>query len=294
MTDTLIIGYGSIGKRHARVLGPLVGAVRLVTSQTVEGFETHANLAAALALRMPDYIVLCSPTHLHGAQLAELAKLGFKGTALVEKPLVAHVKELAANYPFTVLVGYNLRFHPVVQALKARLAGEKILSVSAYVGQHLSQWRPGRDIRETYSAHRDQGGGVLRDLSHEIDLLAHLFGALELVAANIARVGNVTVDSEDSVTLMLRSTNCSMMTLEMNYLDLMPTRMIRIITDKHSITADLIKGEVSVDGVAEKITFESDDSYRAMHQAALAGEHKNICSFAEGLRVVQLIERAEA
>ena len=290
--DTLIVGYGSIGKRHARLLSPLVERLAVVTSQPTGELPHYQTLAEALAGKHPGYVVLCSPTHLHGQQLSALKQAGFQGMVLVEKPIVSNPEEVEAHYPFTVFVGYNLRFHPVITALAPLLKGEKVLSVHAYVGQHLAQWRPDRDVRATYSAHASQGGGVLRDLSHELDLLAHLFGELKLHAALVDRVGDVTVDSEDVAGLLLRAAHGPLITLQMNYLDPTPCRQLRIVTQNHSIFVDLVRGEITCDGAVQAVTFTADDSYRAMHQAALAGETTHLCTLTEGVHIVQLIAEA--
>jgi hypothetical protein len=68
-------------------------------------------------------------------------------------------------------------------AFAERLDGRSAITVSAYVGQDLRDWRPGRDHRTTASATQQAGGGVLRDLSHELDYLLWLFGPWQRVAA---------------------------------------------------------------------------------------------------------------
>ena len=45
-------------------------------------------------------------------------------------------------------VGYNLRFHPVMVALADAVAGSDCLTMQAYCGQWLPDWRPGTDYRE--------------------------------------------------------------------------------------------------------------------------------------------------
>ena len=80
----------------------------------------------------------------HAEALRELADAGFRGTVLVEKPILAKPEPLPA-FPFAKLfVAYNLRFHPLMAALAGHLKGRPAITVSAYVGQDIRDWRPGR------------------------------------------------------------------------------------------------------------------------------------------------------
>jgi predicted dehydrogenase len=136
----------------------------------------YTTLADALAAHGPDYVVVADETARHHETLSALTALCFRGRVLVEKPLFAAPAALP-DHGFAALgVGYNLRFHPAVQALRRALDNRPALTVNASVGQYLPDWRPGTDYRLSYSADAARGGGVLRDLSHELDLLIWQFG----------------------------------------------------------------------------------------------------------------------
>ncbi|MBY0407388.1 MAG: Gfo/Idh/MocA family oxidoreductase, partial [Rickettsiales bacterium] len=175
----LVVGYGSIGSRHARLLAPEAQTLAVVTAREDVPYPRFASLEKALAEFTPDYVVVCTATAQHAASLHTLKAHNYRGKLLVEKPLFASAKESEAPYPFTAHVAYQLRFHPVIQEARKRMKGEPVHSAHVYVGQHLSQWRPHRATKETYSAHAAQGGGVMRDLSHELDLVQYLFGPIQ-------------------------------------------------------------------------------------------------------------------
>lgn len=287
--QSLVIGYGSIGRRHARLLTELGCAVAVVSSQNCTDYPCYTTIKEAVAKHQPHYVVVASITSRHSHDLLALREAGFSGVALIEKPLFMNANEGETDYPFTLFTAYNLRFHPITQQLKAALSGQKILAVSAYVGQHLSQWRPGRDVKDTYSAHKAQGGGVVRDLSHELDLAQYLFGDLTLHAASVARVGDVTVDSEDVATLLMQSSICSHIHVHMNYLDTMPTRWWYVITEQGSYHADLIACTLSVDGQVQHLPCAGDASYRAMHQAIISSDDSVLCTYQQGLAIMDII-----
>ncbi len=287
----LIVGYGSIGRRHARVLKNLVGDIAVVSSQHVAGHRKFASVAEAVHAFHPDYIVICTATAAHADALQTLKQLGFTGRALVEKPLYAHAAQHAGPYPFPVHIAYQLRFHKLIVALQEALAGRRTLSAHVYVGQHLAQWRPGRDPKDTYSAHRAQGGGVLRDLSHELDLVSHLFGPIEQWQGFAARVGDVTVDSEDAAAFVLGCRRCPVVSLQMNCLDPLPKREWIVATSDAGIRADLIRSTLTVNDKTTTITCDTDEAMLAMHQALLSGQDNTACTLEEGLALVGLIDK---
>lgn len=286
---TLIVGYGSMGKLHARILRPLSDTLGIVTAQEASEYPLYRSFEEALADLAPDYVVIGTVTPQHAANLTTLKSAGFRGKALIEKPVFNSAQEYDGPYPFTAYVGYHLRFHKVMVALKEALAGRKILSASAYAGQQLSLWWPGVDPKTTYSAHRQRGGGVMRDLSHELDLAQFLFGRITASQGKADRVGTVTVDSEDRADFELVCERCPKVHVHLNYLDETPRREWVIETDKGSIVTDLIRRTITVDEQTRTIACGNDDAYRAMHQAVLK-DGEDVCTLEEALQVVKIID----
>jgi predicted dehydrogenase len=237
-------------------------------------------------------VVIASETALHGAHIEALAGLGYDQTVMVEKPLLAAPQALPENRFSRLYVGYNLRFHPVVARLREQVGGMRALTASAYVGQHLAGWRPGRDYRATSSASRATGGGVLRDLSHELDLLLWLFGGWRGVAAAIGASGTLDIDAEDNASLLLKLERCPAVSVAMNYLDRVPSRLLRIVGEESTIVADLVAATLACGDKTETFSIDRDATYAAMHGAALA-DGAGVCTAQEGLDVVELIDAAE-
>lgn len=285
----VVAGLGSIGTRHARILAELGLAVTTVSRR---GGGDYASLGEALSRGQVDYVIIATETAQHIGALRELAEAGFRGTVLVEKPLLASPEPLPA-FPFAqLLVAYNLRFHPVMAALAARLDGRSAITVSAYVGQDIRDWRPGRDHRATASSTIAAGGGVLRDLSHELDYLLWLFGPWQRVAALGGASGARDLEVDDHLALLMQMARAQVVQVHLDYLDRAGLRRIRINLADETIEADLAGGNLIVNGVATPFASERDSSYRAMHQAALSGDGP-VCSLTEGIAVVDLIEASE-
>jgi predicted dehydrogenase len=139
----LVVGAGSIGLRHRSVLQGAGLATGLV-SRRADLQDAHPDLSAGVGEGRPAHVVIATETTTHLDVLDALAATGFNGTVVVEKPLT-HRPAPLAEYPFrAVAVGYQLRLHPAVEAARELLAGDEILAIDAYVGQHLADWRPGR------------------------------------------------------------------------------------------------------------------------------------------------------
>jgi predicted dehydrogenase len=291
--NALVIGFGSIGARHARILTELGCHTAVVSRRPVDFGVTYSSLAEALVSESPDYVVVANETKAHYETLKLLTTLGYTGSVLVEKPLFNQYNELPSNLFRTFSVAYNLRFHPIVRRVKSLLKGDKILSVQAYVGQYLPAWRPATDYRNSYSASIELGGGALRDISHELDYLVWMLDGWKQVAAVGGHYSTLEIDSDDVFSIMLETTACPVVSLQMNYLDRIGRRFVIINTSNHTIEADLVKGTVTVDSDCESFSLERDLTYREMHKAMFAGDEEIICSLSEGLEVMRLIEAAE-
>ena len=287
--DTLVVGLGSIGNRHARLLHDMGRRVATV-SRRAEG--TYESIEHALGACKPDYIVVATETSRHAEDLHSIGRAGYRNKILVEKPIFTSMADASSPSTARLHVGYNLRFHPVISELRRVLPEERTLAASAYVGQNLKSWRPERDYRKTSSASRAAGGGVLRDLSHELDLLLWLLGSWQGVVGLSQNTRTLEIDVEDSMALLLRMERCGQVSLSMNYLDHSTHRTMRFVQETRTIVADLVASTLTVGQDVRKFPLARDETYITMHSAAL-NDGEGLCGWDEGLEVVRLMEAAE-
>jgi predicted dehydrogenase len=293
MTVAIVVGYGSIGQRHVRVLNDLGCETAVVSRRLVDYTPRFATISEALSALKADYVVVANETSAHASAVDELLAKGYAGRLLVEKPLGV-MPASVFNAPFQVAaVGYNLRFHPAMVALAEAADGERLLVMQVYCGQWLPDWRPGTDYRKSYSADPEGGGGVLRDLSHELDYVLWLGGPWRRVTGIGGRIGPLDIRSDDCWSLLLELDGCPSVSVQINYLDRPGRRQVIVNTVDHTYSADLIRGTLERDGRTQAFDVEADHTYRAQHRAILAGDTARLCSLAQGNRVMQLIAASE-
>ncbi|MEQ8175994.1 MAG: Gfo/Idh/MocA family oxidoreductase [Syntrophomonadaceae bacterium] len=290
----LVVGYGSIGARHARVLSELGCRVSVVSMHERSFPTVYKELASAMKESDYDYVIIANRTSEHYQTLKDLSDLGYSGIVLVEKPLFENYYSFDISKFEKVLVGYNLRFHPLITRLKVLLDNDLILSTQAYVGQYLPQWRPERDYSQCYSSDKASGGGVIRDLSHELDYLNWLLGGWKRLVARGGTFSSLAINSDDFYCIMLETLKSPLVNVQLNYMDRITQRQIIMVGEKNTYVADMIRGCININGEEESFVVDRDFTYRAMHEAVLNQDYSTLCSYQEGMEVLKIIQSAES
>lgn len=316
----LIVGSGSSGRRHLRLTRELLPAARVsVVSRNAakaqipdSDVERFSSIDAALATR-PDAAIVANPATMHVAAALPLVTAGVH--VLVEKPLSATeagIDELARvseERGIVVMVGYNLRFlHSLNHFRDLLRSGRigKVLSVRAEVGQWLPSWRPGKDYREGVSASAALGGGVLLELSHEIDYLRWLFGEVTCVRAVHLKQSDLEIDVEDTAHLLLELSDTRgakvIATLNMDFVRRDATRTCTVIGSTGTMRWDGLSDTVEVFEAGQdswNIQFrgdqDPDESYRAELRHffdCVDGSREPGSNISDGLAVVRVVEAA--
>lgn len=298
MLDTkqvVIVGRGSAGRRHLAVLTRL-GCRCAVVSRTDTGDgASFRSLDQALASFNPGYVVIANETAAHHRALRVLSAAGYAGVCMVEKPLFKEWEEGAdVEVTFPIFVGYNLRFHPMVRRFRADAGANPVIALRAHVGQYLPDWRPGTPLAQSYSISHERGGGVLRDLSHELDFLTWVLGPWQRVTALGGKLSALPGDVEDCVGVLMETKNCRLVEVHLDYLDRRPRREILAHYPAGSVRYDLLTN--AVDGDTPDLQASGADGMTTttrMHEAVLSGISEDVCGFREGLAVNGLIGAIE-
>jgi len=168
-----------------------------------------SSLDEAIAFK-PEIAVIATPAPFHMEAAVLLAEVGCH--LLIEKPLASQVLGVAdllgriRSAGRVCQVGYNLRFLPSLVEFRKRIQqGDigRVLSARCDIGQYLPDWRPGADYRQGVSAQYELGGGVLLELSHELDYLSWILGPVNWVSGWLGQLSDLDIDVEDSAFLTL-------------------------------------------------------------------------------------------
>lgn len=291
-SSALVVGYGSIGKRHVEILHKQGINVAVFSRRFLPLADSFNDLSTAIQSNKPSYIVVANRTGEHVETLQTLDHLGYTGKILVEKPLFSDQQAYGPRSPEKIRVAYNLRYHPLIQNLRTALKGQKICTFQVYVGQYLPNWRPDTDYRQSYSANKNAGGGALLDLSHDIDYATWILGGWQAVAAQGGRVSDLEITSDDSFSLMLQTPRCPHVLVHMNYLDRCSRREIVVNTTTQTLKVDLVNGIFQIDNDQEFSTIDRNATYTAMHEDMQAPASAYACTYGQGLDLINLIAAA--
>lgn len=290
--NVAVVGAGSIGSRHQRIIQQLGHQVSVVSANSPNA--EFKSLSDALERQSFDYVVIASQTSQHFHDFSTLIRNKFKGRVLIEKPMFEKPHQLKSNLFSFAAVGYNLRFHPAIIWLRDTLPKlGQLSSANFYVGQYLPTWRPDTDYRKSSSAQDISGGGVLRDLSHELDLAQHLFGDWQRLTAIGGKFSDLEITTDDTFSILMSATKCNVVSLHLNYLDQIKQRDITINGNNGTISVDLVGNNAKFNETEVKFSVSADDSYTAQHLAAIANDSQNICTLGDALKVVETIEAIE-
>jgi predicted dehydrogenase len=255
----LVVGCGSIGKRHiknlqhlgvANILAFDVRADRCREISSSFGIEAVESLEAAWKWS-PDVAVIASPTSLHVSVATEAALRHCH--LFIEKPLshdwtgVEQLEAIIRRNGLISLVGCNMRFHPGLMMVKDLLEEPvvgRVIAARVEVGQYLPDWHPWEDYRQSYSARRDLGGGVILDAIHEIDYVRWLLGDVEGVTCLAGKLSRLEIDTEDTAAILFRFKSGAVGEVHLDYIQRVYSRTCQIIGEEGTIHWDYAAGQV--------------------------------------------------
>ncbi len=309
----LVIGLGSIGRRHLRNLQRLFPQIKVAVLRSNEktdespGCKVYTSFEAAMDFN-PQIGFVCNPSSFHLSIATELANSGVH--IFVEKPLSNNMEGVAEfiaavdRAGIKVMIGYNLRFSPSFikfrELIQSRQYG-RTLFVSSEVGQYLPDWRSEADYRSTVSSRAHLGGGALLELSHELDYLILLFGNPVSACGQLLKVSDLEIDVEDLVLAHVSfddgnsQVSCS---IRLDFLQRRPNRMCRVVCEQGTLIWDAIEDRVEIlrkDQSTIEFQGEKDKNFtyeKELEQfiACVESDKPAPVPVKSGLKVLELVE----
>ncbi|MCE5327997.1 MAG: Gfo/Idh/MocA family oxidoreductase [Planctomycetaceae bacterium] len=214
----LVAGYGSIGRRHFRNLQALGcsdvrllrGRARAGSFESPDNAKVYTDLSQALADK-PVAVIVANPTSLHVS--VAVAALQAGAHVVLEKPVAADLQAAAALVDAArtsrghCSMAYCFRYHPLYRKVHDVVTSGRIgraFHAHTWQGSFLPSWHPWEDYHESYAARSDMGGGVIRTLDHDLDVLRWTLGQPESVLASGGALSGIGISAEDTADMIFR------------------------------------------------------------------------------------------
>jgi predicted dehydrogenase len=246
----LVVGYGSIGKRHIRNILKISNNQIIVCTKHKDNFLRKNDCLVYESLNdclneKPDIGLITNVTSLHIDTAIKLARSNCH--LLIEKPLSHSVKNIKKLLNIleknnsTTLMGSNLRFHPCIKKIRELILKKRIgdvISARVENGSYLPDWHPKEDYRLGYSARKALGGGVLLTMIHELDYLIWFFGEVKDVFSITGKFSNLKISADDLSAMLIRFKNKVIGEIHLDYFQRSRIRSCKVIGTKGIIYWD--------------------------------------------------------
>jgi len=241
---TGVIGTGSMGQNHARILSEISDFVGIADSneKTLNVMSNRFNVKGFLdykeLLNEVDAVSIAVPTAFH-CEIA-LNAINSNVHLLVEKPLAMDLEEAnmivekAKEQSLILAVGHIERHNPVIQYSKKKIDSGEWGDIISLSSRRVSNY-PSR-ISDV---------GVLYDLaSHDIDICLYLSSSP--VQSLYLTGGKKVSNHEDHINLVMNHNSGLISVVEANWLTPMKVRNISITTSKCFVVLDYFHQSINI------------------------------------------------
>lgn len=309
--NILIVGTGNMASRHLGFVRHAFPNAKIFGYSQIGGTLENVEMLKSLDnLEKTGFLfgIIANAAPFHCKIAAKLLPMPL----LIEKPVNNEIEEaiefydLVEKHTSKVSIGYHLHHKPsllkVEELLKSNKIGE-IKLVKAEVGHHLSLWRP-NSYKNSVSSRKSLGGGVLLELSHDIDYLRHLFGIPKRIACKTYNSGLLTIDPDvEDIALCIFDYDIFGIQLQLDMIKTVPTRKCYIYGTQANIEWDIRNDEIiffdlkskkmlKLDNEIKKLANKDDVYIRQLNEFVswINGNSKaNIVTLSEAIDTLKII-----
>jgi len=313
----LVIGCGSIGERHIRNLKSLTAAEIVacdMDKQRLEHVKEKYHLKAFGDYRQAlgedvDAVLVCTPTRSHISPALAAIRGGCH--VFIEKPLshtlrgVDDLIDEAKHRGLTLMVGFNLRFHPALQLIRKLVDRQQIgkpIAAKAHAGSYFlyrSRYHSWKDYTQDYAAKKVGGGVILDSATHHIDYVTSLFGEAKEVFCYSGRMSSLGLEAEDIAEILLKFETGTVASLHVNFVQQPYQIKYEIIGERGTITWDVADNAVKFcgdrDNKWQTVTLESNFDYNETYiqelihfLGCISGSEQPPVDGARGKRILEI------
>jgi|TARA_B110000014_G_scaffold259961_1_gene248733 predicted dehydrogenase len=278
----LVVGYGSIGKRHVNNL-LLISNIEVIICTHRNDIDSELKSKCKIFESLNDCLnekpvaaIISNVTSLHIQTALKLASAGLH--LFIEKPLshnlenIQKLSNIVHEKKLITFMGFNLRFHNCIKKIKELLENNeigKIISVYSESGSYLPDWHPNENYRDSYASKENLGGGVVLTCIHEIDYLHWFFGEVKELFAITGKFSDLKIEVDDLASIIMRFSNNIIAELHLDFFQKPDFRCCKIIGTNGTIYWDSVDNIVKLYDVKLKkwiekisiINYQRNDMY---------------------------------
>ena len=255
---SVIIGYGSIGKRHYQNLyskfkiQSLVCTKKNIVHNNKKQIQHFSSIEKCLRTK-PEIGFITNVTSAHVKTATQLANSGCN--IFIEKPLsnsfngIKNLLNVIKQKKIITLMGCVMRFHPCIEKIKKLIDDGKIgriIYARSENGTFLPYWHPYEDYRQSYASRKELGGGVVLTCIHEIDYLYWFFGNVKEVFAITGKFSDLDINVDDLSSILLRFKNNVVAEVHLDFFQRPNFRSCKVVGTKGTIYWDSDRNSVQV------------------------------------------------
>ncbi len=303
--SVVIIGTGSIGLRHYKVCSEILKLNCFIKSSNKEreldlknkGFNIFKNDMKF------DLGIIATTSDKHIDDLIKYSQIASKW--IVEKPLVSiysldQIKlNNIKNFPDQeIYVGYNKRFEKGIIRLREQLKNKRVNRAFFECLSDLKKWR-NQPLNKSISLNRNLGGGVINELSHEIDLAYYFLGEFKNIRGESKQL-IFKKQVEDYASLLITHKSGIESKINISFASEKESRKTIFELNDRKISYNHLNGDIINDFFDDKRkntlenTFEErDQSFKRQIEFVLFGKNMNVipCSMYNGLHILKKVQK---
>jgi predicted dehydrogenase len=285
--NILIVGRGSIALQHKKNIESYGHEATLFISIFDYTFENDQSIISSFknSLDSFDAVIVANPSHKHFAFTSEALKKGKK--VYLEKPPCLYSHELKKLIELDknnnlISVGFQMRFSLGLMKLKS-LVDENINTLTSFnihVGQALKYWRDGGINKDSYYADKKTGGGVIYELSHELDMALWIFGRPNKISHKALNLSHKDMNIEDFFHSIWEFNKFSG-TVHMDMIDPVYNRYVEVIFSEYKLIWNIDNDSLKkISNKGSEVIYENTLFTR---QDLISISMKNFLNYADGM-----------
>ena len=307
-----ILGTGSIGRRHIKNISNLLkhkgkrftlDLLRRKNSLPIKDdlldYVNEIVFENEIENNQYDIIFICNPTVYHYKSIKK--HINHTKHMFIEKPvfhdLNLEVEKLCLKKDSIYYVACPLRYSFAIRYVKEHVDISKVYSVRSICSSYLPDWRKDIDYRETYSAKRNEGGGVSIDLIHEWDYIRYIFGDPEYTYNLSGKYSNLEIDSDD-ISVYIAEFKNMLLELHLDYFGRYYRRELELFMENEVILVDILNSKIVKTSNNETVSLEEDRNDYQLKELEyffdiLEGNRKNHNNIYEALKTQSIAMQGE-